>query len=438
MPNCSVIILAAGQGTRMKSSKAKVLHEVAGKPMLAHVLEQTAALTPDSITLVLAPHMDEVKQAALEIYPNCQFTTQDEQLGTGHAVKCGMENLADANGDVLVVYGDTPLMQTETLQALLDQKTKQKANIALAGIHLDDPTGYGRLIMPDELNVTAIVECKDASAEQKQIRWGWGGIMAFSADFLRKALEKMTPSKVTKEYYLTELLEISTKEKHKNIMSPMPLTEAMGVNDKAQLAAAEAAMQARLRLKAMQAGVTMIAPETVFLRSDTTFGKDILIHPHVVFGPEVSVADGVEIKSYSHIEGADIGKDAIIGPYARLRPGSKLAEEVRIGNFVEIKKSTIAKGAKINHLSYVGDSDIGEEVNIGAGTITCNYDGKLKYKTTIKAGAFIGSNTALVAPITVGEGALVGAGSVITQDVPAGSLALGRARQVVKEEKKTS
>lgn len=474
MPNCSVIILAAGQGTRMKSSKAKVLHEIAGTPMLAHVLEQTAALSTASITIVLAPGMDDVQQLALAAYPGCQFATQEKQLGTGHAVKCAMPTLPKTCDDVLVVYGDTPLIKTETLQALLDQKTAQQATIALAGIYLDDPTGYGRLIftypasgennnyppasggaggeavsMASPLNppagggkysalVEQIVECKDASAEQKHIRWGWGGIMAFSADFLSAAIEKMQPSKVTGEYYLTELLQISTKEKRTNIMSPMPVSEAMGVNDKAQLAAAEAVMQERLRYKALQSGVTMLAPETVFLRADTTFGRNVLIHPHVVFGSKVSVADNVEIKPYSHIEGATIGENSIIGPYARLRPGSELAADVRIGNFVEIKKSTIAKGAKINHLSYVGDSEIGSDVNIGAGTITCNYDGKLKYKTTIKAGAFIGSNTALVAPITIGKGALIGAGSVITQDVPDNSLALGRARQVVKEDKKPS
>ena len=434
MAKCSVIILAAGKGTRMKSALPKVLHPVAGKPMLLHVLDAALALDLDAITVVLAPNMDEVKQAVLDVYPDCTFAIQEEQKGTGHAVACGMEAL-DTNGDVLVVYGDTPLMTPETLGHIMQQKAEQGATISLAGIHLDDPTGYGRLVMPEEGYVERIVEQKDASEEQKQIQWGWGGIMAFSADFLREGLANMTPSEATGEYYLTELLEMSSADSNKNVMVAMNVEEAMGVNDKVQLAAAEAVMQTRLREAAMQAGVTMTAPETVFLCEDTKLGKDVTIHPHVVFGPGVTVADGAEIKSFSHIEQATIGKDCMIGPYARLRPGTELADGVRIGNFVELKKSKLAKGAKVNHLSYVGDSDLGEGVNIGAGTITCNYDGKMKHTTTIKAGAFIGSNTALVAPITVGENALIGAGSVITQDVPDDSLALGRSAQVVKMKK---
>ena len=436
MANCSVIILAAGKGTRMKSTLPKVLHPIAGKPMLVHVIDAAFGLDPESITVVLAPGMDTVQQVAMSAYPNCKFAIQKEQKGTGHAVACGMEEL-DAKGDVLVVYGDTPLMLTETLSQIMQQKEQQGATISLAGIHLEDPTGYGRLVMPEEPFVERIVEQKDASEEQKRIQWGWGGIMAFSADFLKDGLAKMTPSEATGEYYLTELLEMSSAAGNKNLMVPMDVEEAMGVNDKVQLAEAEAVKQTRLREEAMRAGVTMTAPETVFLSEDTTFGKDVVIHPHVVFGPSVTIGDGVEIKSFCHIEHTKIDRYCIVGPYARLRPGTELAEDVRIGNFVELKKAKLARGAKVNHLSYIGDSELGEEVNIGAGTITCNYDGKLKHKTIVKDGAFIGSNTALVAPIEVGENTVIGAGSVITQDVPDDSLALGRSAQVVKMKKES-
>lgn len=448
MSNSHVIILAAGKGTRMHSNLPKVLHPIASQPMLGHVLHAVHGVNPASVTVVLAPDMEAVKSYALEVNPDCQFAIQQEQKGTGHAVACAMETLGDVAGEVLVVYGDTPLVSPATLMEIIQRKRTKGATIALAGIHLENPTGYGRLVMLNEPLVERIVEEKDASEDQKAIRWGWGGIMAFDADFLRQGLKQMKPSKATGEYYLTELLEISSKaghtsaqaaaggSTHKHLMVPMSVTEAMGVNDKLQLSQAEAVIQKRLRESAMRHGVTMIAPETVFLATDTSFGKEVTIHPHVVFGEGVKVGDGVQIKSFCHIEQATIGKCSIIGPYARLRPGTELADDVRVGNFVEIKKSKLANGAKVNHLSYIGDSDLGEEVNIGAGTITCNYDGRLKHKTTIKAGAFIGSNTALVAPIEIGANALIGAGSVITQNVPDDSLALGRGNQVNKKKKK--
>lgn len=430
-----VIILAAGKGTRMHSDTPKVLHKIGGKAMLSHVLQAALQLKPEQVVVVLAPGMQQVADAVLRIFPDCKFAIQDEQKGTGHAVACGMEQLQGVAGDVLVVYGDTPLVQPSTLQTLLHEKAAQRATIALAGIYLDDPTGYGRLVMQTEPYVLRIVEQKDASEEEKNIRWGWGGIMAFDADFLRQGLKKLTPSPATGEYYLTALLEMATEAKEKNLMVPMHVTEAMGVNDRTQLAEAEAALQKRLRERAMQQGVTLIAPDTVFLADDTSFGRDVIIHPHVVFGSGVSVGDGVEIKSFSHIDQAIIGAGSIIGPYARLRPGAVLAHHVHVGNFVEIKKSDIGAGAKINHLSYVGDAEIGADVNIGAGTITCNYDGTTKSTTTIKAGAFIGSNTSLVAPVTVGEGAIVGAGSVITEDVPADALSFERSEQTVKHDR---
>lgn len=432
---CSVIILAAGKGTRMHSDMPKVLHKIAGKAMLAHVVEAAAALEPEAIVVVLAPHMEVVKAEIQKIAPQCVFAIQDEQKGTGHAVACGMQQLGSAKNDVLVAYGDTPLLQAETLAHLLSEKQKVKATIALAGIHLDDPTGYGRLSMQSESYVERIVECKDASADEKKIRWGWGGVMAFDAPFLRDGLKKLQPSPVTGEFYLTALLEMATANKGKNLMVPMSVTEAMGVNDRVQLAEAEAALQKRLREAAMKTGVTMVAPETVFLCADTTFGRDVIVHPNVVFGKKVTIGDRVEIKSFSHIDGAEIGSGSVVGPYARLRPGSVLAEDVHIGNFVEIKKSTLAKGAKVNHLSYVGDATIGEAVNVGAGTITCNYDGTTKSQTIIEEGAFIGSNTSLVAPVKVGAGAIIGAGSVITEDVPPDALSFERSEQTTKPDR---
>ena len=463
-----VIILTAGKGTRMKSDLPKVLHSIAGKPMIRHVVDAVIALEPASVTVVVSPNQDAVKAEVTDAISSAQFAVQAEQKGTGHAVLCGMEKLGSAsaqvaksgsatinsaqvakgggatiNGDVLVVYGDTPLMTSDTLKTLLDEKEKAAATIALAGIHLDDPTGYGRLIMPDGKHVERIVEEKDASDAQRKIHWGWGGIMTFSADFLDAGLKMMTPSEATGEYYLTELLEIATASQNSaqvaegdsannNLMVEMDVVEAVGVNDRTQLAEAETVLQERLRKHAMRNGATLIAPETIFLSADTALGRDVIVHPHVVFGAGVHVADGVEIKSFSHIERATIGANCVIGPYARLRPGTELAEDVRIGNFVELKKSYLGKGSKVNHLSYVGDAELGENVNIGAGTITCNYDGANKYNTTIKSGAFIGSNTALVAPVEIGENALIGAGSVITKDVPNDALAFERNAQVVK------
>jgi bifunctional UDP-N-acetylglucosamine pyrophosphorylase/glucosamine-1-phosphate N-acetyltransferase len=433
--NCSVIILAAGKGTRMHSDTPKVLHKIAGKAMLAHVVEAAKALEPDALVVVLAPHMDAVKAEIQKIYPSCLFAIQEEQKGTGHAVACGMELLKGAEGDVLVAYGDTPLVRGETFAALLSEKQRHAATIALAGIYLENPTGYGRLVMKSEPYVECIVECKDASAEQKKIRWGWGGVMAFDAAFLHDGLKRLAPSPATGEYYLTALLELATAKGEKNLMVEMSVTEAMGVNDRVQLAEAEAALQARLREAAMKKGVTLVAPDTVFLATDTQFGRDVVVHPHVVFGSGVVVGDRVEIKSFSHVEQAAIGAGSVVGPYARLRPGASLAENVHIGNFVEIKKSNIAKGAKINHLSYVGDAEVGAGANIGAGTITCNYDGTNKYQTVIEEGAFIGSNTSLVAPVKVGAGAIIGAGSVITEDVPADALSFERSEQTTKPER---
>jgi bifunctional UDP-N-acetylglucosamine pyrophosphorylase/glucosamine-1-phosphate N-acetyltransferase len=429
------IILAAGKGTRMRSHLPKVLHRLAEKPLLAHVLAAQAALSPEKTVIVLAPGMESVQDAARKEYAGAHFAIQEKQLGTGDAVRCGLDAMKGYDGTVLVLYGDTPLITTETLHGLLEQKAQHQAAIALLGMRPDDPTGYGRLIMPNTPYVERIVECKDASPEEKKSMNVWGGIMAFDAAFLREAIVKLTPSSKTGEYYLTSLVEMAAAQKLKTLMVEVCMQEVMGINDRAQLADAEAVLQNRLRARAMENGATLMDPASVYFSTDTVLGQDVMVFPNVIFGPGVSVADGVEIRSFSHIEGAKVEKNAIIGPFARLRPGAVIGENAHVGNFVEIKKSTLGKGAKANHLSYVGDSKVGAGANIGAGTITCNYDGISKYETVIGENAFIGSNSSLVAPVTIGAGAIVGAGSVITQDVEADALAIARGTQVNKPAK---
>ncbi len=424
--NFACLILAAGQGTRMRSSLPKVMHKLAGQTLISHVLASVTPLNPEKTILVLAPHMDTVKQEA----PHCTVAIQDKQQGTGHAVKCALPQLEGYNGIVLVLYGDTPLITCETINTLLIRHKSEKAAISLLGMKPNPPTGYGRLVMSREPYVERIVECKDANEEEKKIPHVWAGVIAFDAAFLRENLPKLQASPVTGEYYLTTLIEMATAKGLRTVMLPVSVEEAMGVNTRAQLAQAEAALQTHLRARAMENGATLIDPATTYLSADTQLGRDVVIHPHVVLAPGVTIADGVEIKSFSHLEGATVETGAIIGPYARLRPGSLIGENAHVGNFVEIKKASLGKGAKANHLSYIGDATVGEEANIGAGTITCNYDGTNKHETHIGAHAFIGSNSALVAPVTIGQGAIVGAGSTITMDVPADALALARAQQV--------
>lgn len=430
--NTAILILAAGKGTRMKSALPKVLHPLAGLPMITHVLSATAALKPEQTVLVAAPGMEDVQAVARAASPSVRFAVQQKQLGTGNAVAEGCKALEKFSGDVLVVYGDTPLLVPETLSGLLQTKREHKAAIALLGMEPEDPTGYGRLIMQKPPFVERIVECKDASTQQKQVRWVWGGVMAFDVAFLREGLSALKPSSATGEYYLTALVEMAAAKGQKTVMLPIEAEEAMGVNSRAQLAEAESAFQQRLRQRAMDNGATLVSPETVFLAADTVLGEDTVVHPYVVFGPGVHVGKNVEIRSFCHIEQAKIADGARIGPYARLRPGTQVGEEAHIGNFVEIKQSHIERGAKVNHLSYVGDAAVGEGANVGAGVITCNYDGFAKHRTDIGAGAFIGSNASLVAPVAIGDGAIVGAGSVVTEDVPAGALAVERGAQQVK------
>lgn len=429
LPPFMSVILAAGGGTRMRSKLPKVMHLLGGTPLISHVLATPAPLQPEKTVLVLAPHMDSVKQEAAKAAPGCLFAVQEKPLGTGHAVKSAIEHFKAYNGVVLILYGDTPLITTGTVQALLSSHAGHKATISMLGMCPTPPTGYGRLVMNQQPYVQRIVECKDASPAEKEIPWVWAGVIAFDAQFLARSLEKLQPSPVTQEYYLTALIEMAAAENLRTVMVPVGVQEAMGINTRAQLAEAEAALQQRLRELAMEQGATLIDPSSVYLSADTRLGRDVVVHPHVVFGPGVSVADDVEIKSFSHIEGAKVESGATVGPYARLRPGSVVGEGAHVGNFVELKKAKLGKGAKANHLSYIGDAIVGAGANIGAGTITCNYDGVNKYETHIGDAAFIGSNTALVAPVTVGAGAVVGAGSVITQDVPADALAIARGQQ---------
>lgn len=419
----------------MKSDLPKVMHKLAGKPLIAHALASAAALKPANTVVVVAPGMESVKAAVKQEKPDSVFTIQKQPKGTGHAVASATGLLSGET--ILVLYGDTPLITTHSLSALLTARKEKKCVIALLGMKPLDPTGYGRLVMRKEPYVERIVECKDATPTQKKISWVWGGVMAFDGAFLREALPKLKPSKVTGELYLTTLIEMATAEGKRTVMVPMNEEEAMGINDRSQLAAAEHVMQRRLRARAMEQGATLIDPDTVYFSGDTKLGTDVIIHPHVVFGPGVTVESSVEIRSFSHIEGARIRKHAVIGPFARIRPGSEIGEHAHVGNFVEIKKSVLGKGAKANHLSYIGDAEVGADANIGAGTITCNYDGAKKHKTIIGEGAFIGSNTALIAPVKVGKGALVGAGSVITEDVKPHSLAIARARQIGKSKKRS-
>jgi bifunctional UDP-N-acetylglucosamine pyrophosphorylase / glucosamine-1-phosphate N-acetyltransferase len=435
--NFACIILAAGKGIRMRSDMPKVMHKLAGKPLIAHALACIRPIKAQKTVVVIRQEMESVKSAVMKEAPETSLAFQNTQEGTGHAVKCGMESLKDFNGTVLVLYGDTPLIRSETLMSLLEQKAEHQATIALLGMEPQNPMGYGRLVMEQMPWVELIVECKDATPEEKQIRWVWGGVMAFDSQFLRNALNELTPSPITNEYYLTALVKMAADKHQRSLMVPMEEEEAMGINDRAQLAQAEHALQQRLRKKAMTEGATLIDPETVYFSVDTKLAQDVVIHPQVVFGPGVTVESGAEIRAFSHLENARVGKNAIIGPFARLRPGAVIGESAHVGNFVEIKNSTLGKEAKANHLTYLGDTTVGRGANIGAGTITCNYDGVSKHQTVIGDYAFIGSNTSLVAPVNIGQAAIVGAGSVITQDVEPDALAVARAAQSNKADKAT-
>jgi bifunctional UDP-N-acetylglucosamine pyrophosphorylase/glucosamine-1-phosphate N-acetyltransferase len=428
---CLAIVLAAGEGTRMRSARPKVLHMVAGRTLLGHVLTALNMTANTSIAVVVGPEHDDVSADARANIADSQVFVQKERRGTAHAVLAAKPAIEKGADDIVVVFGDTPLIRPQTLEKLRGA-IADGAAVAVLGFKPADPTGYGRLVTQGT-ELIAIVEHADATEQQRAIALCNGGLMAFDGKSALKILERIGNGNRKSEFYLTDAVKIARDMKLKTIALEVTEDEVSGINTKAQLAGVEATMQARLRQAALEAGVTLVAPDTVHLAADTKLGKDVTVEPYVVFGPGVTVEDGATIRSFSHLAGAHVGKNAIVGPYARLRPGARLEENVHIGNFVEVKEALIEAGAKANHLSYIGDARVGAGANIGAGTITCNYDGAAKHRTDIGKGAFIGSNSSLVAPVKIGDGAYVGSGSVITAEVPADALALGRGRQSIKE-----
>lgn len=415
----------------MRSALPKVLHRIAGRSMLAHVLAEVQGAGANRVVVVAGLGRDDVAREAREACPASGLAIQAERLGTAHAVLAAGPALVEGLDDVIVAYADTPLVTADTF-ARLRRPLAEGAAVAVLAFEAADPTGYGRLLVKGN-RLTAIREERDASDEERAIRLSNAGLMALRGDIAVRLLEAIGNANAKGEHYLTDAVEIAVGLGERAVVVTAPETEVLGVNDRAQLAQAEAAFQMRLRSAAMIAGATLVAPETVFLSADTRLGRDVVVEPNVWFGPGVQVGDDVTIRSYSHIEGARIESGSVIGPFARLRPGAVLGRGVHVGNFVEVKNAELGAGAKANHLAYLGDASIGQGTNVGAGTITCNYDGVRKHRTTIGKDAFIGTNTSLVAPVTVGDRAYIGSGSVITNDVPADALALGRGRQVVKE-----
>ena len=428
---CLAVVLAAGEGTRMRSSLPKVMHEIGGETLLGHVLRAVLDAGADGCAVVIGPQHDSVEADARRVIASTDIARQVERLGTAHAVLAARASLERKFDDILVVFADTPLVRAETLKRLR-AAIAQGAAVAVAGFTPADPSGYGRLIVKDG-KLLAIREHNDASETERRITLCNGGLMALDGKHAVALLDRIRNDNAKKEYYLTDAVALANEAGLKAVAVEVEEDDVRGINNKAQLAETEAVLQRRLRQAALEAGVTMIAPETVFLAADTRFGRDVTIEPYVVIGPGVTIDDGAVIHGFSHLANAHVGEGASIGPYARLRPGAKIGRKARVGNFVEVKEAELEDGAKVNHLSYIGDGRVGEGANIGAGTIFCNYDGASKQRTDVGKGAFVGSNSALVAPVTIGDGAYIGSGSVITDDVPPDSLALGRVRQVVKE-----
>ncbi|MDO8884114.1 bifunctional UDP-N-acetylglucosamine diphosphorylase/glucosamine-1-phosphate N-acetyltransferase GlmU [Pseudotabrizicola sp.] len=425
----SLVILAAGQGTRMNSDLPKVLHHMAGSPLLHHAMQAGRILGPERVVVVTGHGGDAVTRATLAFDEDALTVVQAEQLGTAHAVAQAAPLLADASGDVIVLYGDTPLVRPETLQAM--QAARARHAIVVLGFHAADPGRYGRLLADGD-SLLKIVEYKDASDEERAISLCNSGVICADAKLMFSLVGEVGNANAAGEYYLPDLPELARKRGLSAGVVICSEDETLGVNTRIQLADAERAFQTRARAEALENGVTLTAPETVFFGLDTVVGRDAIIGPNVIFGPGVTVESGAEIKGFCHLEGCHISRGATVGPFARLRPGAELAEDVHVGNFVEIKNAILDEGVKVGHLTYIGDADIGEHTNIGAGTVTCNYDGVMKHRTRIGKNAFIGSDTMLVAPVSVGDGALTASGSVITEDVPAEALAISRAKQVNK------
>jgi bifunctional UDP-N-acetylglucosamine pyrophosphorylase/glucosamine-1-phosphate N-acetyltransferase len=427
--NTALVILAAGKGTRMNSDLPKVLHPLAGAPLLVHAMRAGASLDP-ARTVVIAGHgIDAVRKAALAYDPTVEVVEQAEQLGTGHAVAQAATHLKDFDGIALVLFGDTPFIDAGTLEAMV--AAAQDGDVVVLGFEAADPGRYGRLVMRDG-TLERIVEYKDATEAEREIRLCNSGVMACRAKELFGLIAEVPNDNAAGEYYLTDVVGLARARGTRATVVTCAEGETLGINTRAELAAAEAAFQARARAAAFEDGVTMPAPDTVHFAFDTVAGRDAVIEPYVVFGPGVTVESGATIRAFSHLEGCHVAQGCVVGPYARLRPGAELSENVRVGNFVEVKNAQIGTGTKVNHLSYIGDATLGEDTNIGAGSITCNYDGVMKHHTHIGDRVFIGSNTMMVAPVHIGDGAVTGSGSVITSDVEADALALARAPQVEK------
>jgi bifunctional UDP-N-acetylglucosamine pyrophosphorylase/glucosamine-1-phosphate N-acetyltransferase len=426
-PPLAAIILAAGKGTRMKSDLHKVLHPIAGRPMLLHLVASVSALNPERTVVVTGAGREQVEAAVSPL--GIATALQAEQLGTGHAVAQAQAALAGFDGDVLILYGDVPLVTTATMAAMIDRLNAPDApTCVVLGFRPANAGAYGRIIAEDGV-IAKMVEYKDANAAERAVDLCNSGLMAVRSADLFALLARVGNDNAAGEYYLPDIVMLAAADGRKSAVIETSDAEVAGVNSRGELASVEASWQAVRRGQAMADGVTLIAPDTVWFAHDTRIGRDVVIEPNVFFGPGVTIGDGAVIHGFSHIEGATIGAKAEVGPFARLRPGAVMGEKSKVGNFVEMKKAVLGAGAKASHLTYLGDAEVGAGANIGAGTITCNYDGFFKYKTVIGAGAFIGSNSALVAPVTIGAGAIVGAGSVITTDVEADALALGRGKQ---------
>lgn len=435
MPTCLSIILAAGEGTRMKSALPKVLHEIAGLSMVGHVLKTVALSSADDDSVqnavVVGREAEKVQAAARMVAPNTEVFEQKERLGTAHAVLSAREAIERGFDQILVLFGDTPLITPSTIGTL--RKTLEGgADVVVLGFETDNPTGYGRLLMEGD-RLVAIREEKEASDAERQVTFCNGGIMGFAGADALSMLDAISDDNLKGEFYLTDLPEIAAKRSKKVVALKADFEEVLGVNTRVELAQCESIWQDRRRHQLMVNGVTLQEPDSVYLAHDTEIDGDVVVGPNVVFGPGVSVETGAVIHAFCHLEGARIGPGAHIGPFARLRPDADIGENAKVGNFCEVKKASVAAGAKINHLSYIGDAAIGAEANIGAGTITCNYDGANKHKTNIGEGAFVGSNSSLVAPVSIGDGAYVASGSVITKDVPENALGIARGIQSNKE-----
>lgn len=429
--SCLSIILAAGEGTRMKSSLPKVLHKIAGLPLVCHVVRQVQLIGKSDIAVVVGRGADDVSSAVKEFSKTANIYLQKERLGTAHAALSARQMLGENYDDVLIVFGDTPLIEAKSLERARDELA-HGADIVVMGFVTENPSGYGRLIEKDG-KLQEIVEEKDATTEQKKIKFCNGGVMALNGKLALSLLEQIKNENAKKEYYLTDIVKIGVSRELEVRAISIPFENVIGVNTRVELSQAEALWQKRRAKELMLSGVTMLRPETVYFSYDTEIDRDVIIEPNVFFGLNVKVETGVVIHGFSHLEGAIVKAQSEIGPYARLRPGAILENSSKVGNFCEIKNAKIGEGAKVNHLTYIGDAVVGGHTNIGAGTITCNYDGFNKWKTIIGENAFIGSNSALVAPVEIGDGAYVASGSVITDQVPENSVAFGRARQINKE-----